>query len=70
METLRENGADETNWSESSPFLCSAGPEVFPIYTYSHDLGSFISVTGGVIYRGEEIPHLNGHYIFADLSLR
>ena len=46
------------------------GPEVLPIHVYSHDLGGFISVTGGHIYRGCINPHLNGLYIFADLSLR
>ena len=37
-----------------------------PIYEYEHKEG--ISVTGGCVYRGENIPSLNGAYIFADFG--
>lgn len=36
-----------------------------PVFEYSHDGGN-CSVTGGFVYRGEEIPSLQGAYLFAD----
>ncbi len=35
-----------------------------PVATYSHRLGC--AVVGGVVYRGEAIPALAGHYLFSD----
>jgi uncharacterized repeat protein (TIGR03806 family) len=37
---------------------------IAPIASYAHELGN--SVTGGVVYRGNSIPQLQGKYIFAD----
>ncbi|MGJ8645086.1 MAG: PQQ-dependent sugar dehydrogenase [Luteolibacter sp.] len=39
-----------------------------PIYVYEHGSGPLqgLSVTGGFVYRGSEIPEFNGRYIFAD----
>ncbi|WP_419929762.1 PQQ-dependent sugar dehydrogenase [Candidatus Poriferisocius sp.] len=36
----------------------------FPVHVYSHDVGC--SVTGGHVYRGSAIPHLEGAYVFGD----
>lgn len=36
-----------------------------PVYAYSHDDGS-CSVTGGFVYRGGNLPALQGQYLFSD----
>ena len=41
---------------------CSAFIE--PIWDYHHDLGK--SITGGYVYRGREVPELQGAYLYAD----
>lgn len=38
--------------------------DILPIFAYPHKLGK--SVTGGYVYRGCEMPNLNGLYIFGD----
>jgi glucose/arabinose dehydrogenase len=37
-----------------------------PVYEYRHDEG--VSITGGVVYRGDAIPGLQGAYLFGDLA--
>ena len=36
-----------------------------PIFEYPHEHGA-CAVTGGYVYRGADIPHLGGAYVFAD----
>ena len=43
---------------------CDREGTVLPVAEYTHNLGC--SVTGGVVYRGEAIPALAGHYLFSD----
>jgi glucose/arabinose dehydrogenase len=43
---------------------CSTEGLVLPVVTYSHNDGC--SVTGGVVYRGSEIPDLQGTYLYGD----
>ncbi|XP_061923210.1 HHIP-like protein 1 [Entelurus aequoreus] len=46
--------------------LCrnSSLDDILPIFAYPHKMGK--SVTGGYIYRGCQMPNLNGLYIFGD----
>ena len=53
----------------SGPKASPAGADhINPILDYAHGFSSIQgnSVTGGVVYRGNRIPALFGHYIFAD----
>ncbi|XP_036392475.1 HHIP-like protein 1 [Megalops cyprinoides] len=59
-------------WRAKEGFSCydkqlcknSSLDDILPIYAYPHKVGK--SVTGGYIYRGCEMPNLNGLYIFGD----
>ncbi|MXX79940.1 MAG: glucose dehydrogenase [Chloroflexi bacterium] len=53
---------DECFGSEDACATLSAA--VAPVATYGHDEGC--SVTGGMVYGGEALPHLQGVYIFGD----
>ncbi|MEQ1899791.1 MAG: PQQ-dependent sugar dehydrogenase [Devosia sp.] len=44
--------------------LCEQGGFVAPVHTYSH--GEGCSITGGFVYRGGDLPKLQGRYFFAD----
>ncbi len=59
---------------------CMEGPGIFrqdacsenasytaPIYAYQHQLHGECAVTGGFVYRGDDIPELAGQYLFGDL---
>jgi glucose/arabinose dehydrogenase len=43
---------------------CDRAGKTFPALEYSHASGC--SVTGGVVYNGDEFPELAGHYFYAD----
>ena len=42
------------------------GEVVWPVIAYGHDDGNGCSVTGGVVYRGSDLPALSGRYVFGD----
>ncbi len=49
-----------------APSPCSDLPVIDPIHTYDHSNGDR-SITGGYVYRGDDIPGLEGAYIFGDI---
>lgn len=52
-------------YEEFEPEIAKGPGELeFPVLAYGRDEGC--SVTGGVVYRGELVPALQGHYVFAD----
>lgn len=58
-------------WNEMEGLHCYPGgsacnPQAFtlPVLEYGH--GEGCSVTGGMVYRGDAVPDLAGHYVYAD----
>ena len=47
------------------PIGCDPAGTVAPVVQYGHNIGC--AVTGGVVYRGQAIPALVGHYLFSDV---
>ncbi len=43
------------------------GPFIDPVSEYPHTSGN-VSITGGFVYRGSNIPALQGRYVFADFA--
>lgn len=58
-------GNEEFEDSNPSPGAASEGPFTEPVLTYTHEDGG-CSITGGVVYRGEAIPALQGAYLYSD----
>ena len=48
------------------PRDCDTSGLTMPVVTYTHASGWGRSVTGGYVYRGEDVPALHGAYVFGD----
>ena len=48
------------------PSGCDATGLTLPVVEVEHGDAGTCSITGGVVYRGTEIPELYGHYLFSD----
>src|SRR5688500_16926222 len=44
---------------------CNRSGLPLPVLTYSHS-GGACSVTGGIVYRGQRIPEIRGHYFYGE----
>lgn len=65
-----DGGGDNFGWSNMEGTRCfheqDCDPANYtsPVITYTHEEG--LSITGGFVYRGDEIPELHGTYFYAD----
>lgn len=65
-----EDGGYNFGWSDMEGTRCfheqdcDAANYTSPVVTYSHEEG--LSITGGYVYRGQEIPELHGTYFYSD----
>lgn len=65
-----ENVGYNFGWSDMEGTRCfhlqDCNPDDYtsPVITYTHEEG--LSITGGYVYRGEEIPEIDGTYFYAD----
>jgi hypothetical protein len=58
-------GGGETSGCPAGVPACNSPVLALPILEYSHS-GGDCSVTGGYVYRGRQIPHLVGTYLYGD----
>lgn len=67
---LDEGGGYNFGWSDMEGTRCFHEPDcdpadyTSPVITYTHEEG--LSISGGYVYRGAEIPELAGTYFYAD----
>src|SRR4051794_33059193 len=66
-----QGGGMNFGWNElegTHPFDGSANPPgaTLPVFEYDHKSTGGCAVTGGFVYRGPEVPRLQGTYLFGD----
>lgn len=73
FQSANSQGKENYGWDIMEGFECneprnSCNKEGItqPILSYGHDQG--VSVTGGYVYRGNEIPWLQGKYVYGDFA--
>jgi hypothetical protein len=45
---------------------CDTSGQVLPVIEIEHGDAGTCSITGGIVYRGSEIPEIVGHYFYSD----
>lgn len=45
---------------------CDEAGLVFPVAEHTHDADGVCALIGGVVYEGDELPELRGHYLYSD----
>ncbi len=69
IDIIEAGGNYGWNLMEGSSCFGSAGCDteglLLPVYEYNHTNGDK-SISGGYVYRGDELPSLRGYYIYAD----
>lgn len=60
------NSCSSASGCATTPCSCVTTGLVFPIQQYTHSVG--FAITGGFVYRGANIPALQGTYFYADYS--
>ncbi len=73
VQSASSKGGENYGWNQMEgmhcyePADCDKSQYVWPVYEYAHgDDG--VSVTGGFVYRGTQLPELDGAYIYADFA--
>jgi len=51
------------------PYLETAPTYIEPVHAYSRLRGEGLCIIGGFVYRGQKMPKLQGHYLFADWAM-
>ncbi len=69
IDLVRAGGNYGWNLREAGHKFGPAGADprselIDPIWEYHHDIGK--SITGGNVYRGQQVPELQGHYVYGD----
>ncbi len=64
IESGKNYGWNEREGLQCYKGSCSNAGFTDPVYEYSHDVGR--SVTGGYVYRGEQVADLVGTYVYGD----
>jgi glucose/arabinose dehydrogenase len=60
------SGFEGSRRTERKRSIEGPGELVWPVAAYEHDDGAHCSVTGGLVYRGDDAPALSGRYVYGD----
>jgi glucose/arabinose dehydrogenase len=58
------NDDQKKNFKPAPGYVAASGPFIEPVLEYHHNVGK--SITGGYVYRGKQVPALEGAYLYAD----
>jgi glucose/arabinose dehydrogenase len=73
VQSASSKGGENYGWNSMEgmhcydPSDCDKSQFVWPVHEYAHGEAG-VSVTGGFVYRGSDLPELDGAYIYADFA--